>query len=94
MRRPPIPIFGTKRTVNSTTASPFESLGTLLGFPSGRWKNRKRTLLNRLVSTREQRRWDGKSEILAVFRFMIRSNFLGDCTGRSDGFAPRRILSM
>lgn len=32
--------------------------------------------------------------VLAVFRFMMTSNFLGDCTGRSDGFAPRRIRSM
>jgi len=31
--------------------------------------------------------------VLAVFRFMIRSNFLGDCTGRPDGFAPRSIRS-
>ena len=30
----------------------------------------------------------------AVFRFTINSYLTDDCTGRSAGFAPRRILSM
>jgi putative ABC transport system substrate-binding protein len=30
---------------------------------------------------------------LAVLRFTAISNFVGNCTGRSPGFAPRRIRS-
>jgi len=34
-----------------------------------------------------------RPSVLAVVRLMTRSNLVGCCTGRSAGFAPRRILS-
>src|SRR5713226_1958873 len=34
-----------------------------------------------------------RPSVLAVVRLMVRSNLVGCSTGRSPGFAPRRILS-
>src|SRR5262249_52797439 len=41
----------------------------------------------------EQRRRNFEAERFAVVRFTTRSNLVGCSTGRSAGFAPRKILS-
>ena|SRR6516162_3874442 len=58
----------------------------------GRYNRRKPTRSPRQRGRAETGEWEARA-FSAAFRFTIRSNFLGDCTGRSDGFAPRSIRS-
>src|SRR5262249_26114897 len=48
------------------------------------------------ITSMARSRIDGgtsRPSALAVLRFTIISNFVGSCTGRSPGFAPRRMRS-
>jgi len=65
--------------------------------PKTKAKRLKPTLggpsLDHLIRSRQHRRRDRQSEVLAVLRLITSSNFVGCSTGRSAGFAPFKMRS-
>ena len=48
---------------------------------------------NQLVSALLQERWHVQPESFAVLRLIDNTNFEGNCTGKSAGFAPLSMRS-